>query len=65
MGSANVVYDRPAIVDPDPVLEAYLFPGGRYEGWATLQAAPGETGLMAVFEPMFGFGDVRYLSLER
>jgi len=54
-GSADVLYDIPLVVDPEPALDAYLFPGGEYEGWLVFQAAEGETGLMAVFEPLFDF----------
>ena len=66
-GSAGVLYDQPSVVDPDPVLDVTLFPGGQYEGWVVLQAAQGETGLTAVFEPLFDFSNKnrRFLSLER
>jgi hypothetical protein len=65
-GSAGVLYDPPSIVDPSPVLDATLFPGGQYEGWVTLQAAQDETGLLAVFEPWFALTSKsrRFLSLE-
>jgi len=65
-GSANVMYDLPSVVDPSPPLDVTLFPGGEYEGWAVVQAAKGETGIMAVFEPLFDFSNRnrRFLSLE-
>lgn len=65
-GSANVVYDNPSVVDPDPALDVTLFPGGTAEGWVVLQVAQGETGIMAVFEPLFSLSgaDKRFLSLE-
>ena len=65
-GSANVMYDLPSVVDPSPPLDVTLFPGGEYEGWAVMQAAKGETGIMAVFEPLFDFSNRnrRFLSLE-
>jgi hypothetical protein len=65
-GEANVLYDNPSVVDPEPALDADLFPGGQAEGWATLQAAQGEGGLVAVFKPLFAFTDknTMFLSLE-
>ena len=65
-GSANVLYDHPSVVDPDPEFDATLFPGGSYEGWVVVQVATGETGIMLVIEPLFDFSDMntRYLSLE-
>jgi hypothetical protein len=50
IGSANVLYDYPSVISPEPALSVDLFPGGKYEGWITMQAVQGETGLMLVFE---------------
>lgn len=65
-GAANVIYDRPSVVAPEPTLDAYLFPGGQVEGWVVVQAPAGEAGLTLVYEPIFEFGDdnVRFLGLE-
>jgi len=65
-GSANVLYELPPVVDPIPPLEAALFPGGEYEGWVVVQAAQGETDMVAVFEPLFSFSSAnkRFMSLE-
>jgi hypothetical protein len=65
-GSAGALHDPPAIVDPSPMLDVTLFPGGQYEGWVTLQAAQDETGLLAVLEPTFALTSKnrRFLSLE-
>lgn len=65
-GSANTVYDNPSVVDPDPALDAYLFPGGETEGWVVLQVAKDETGIMVIFEPLFTFSneDTRFMYLE-
>ena len=65
-GTENVLYDWPTVVDPSPALNCDLFPGGVCQGWVTLQATQGETGLVAVFEPLFElFGNSkRFLSLE-
>jgi hypothetical protein len=65
-GSANIVYDIPSVVDPEPALSAYLYPGGETEGWVALQVGQGETSIMAIFEPLFSFSsaDKRFMSLE-
>jgi hypothetical protein len=65
-GSANVVYDNPSVVDPEPAFDATLYPGGEVEGWVVLQVANGETGITAIFEPLFSFTstDKRFMSLE-
>ncbi|NTU77996.1 MAG: DUF4352 domain-containing protein [Chloroflexales bacterium] len=65
-GAANVVYDRPSIVAPEPTLDAYLFPGGQVEGWVAVQTPTGEAGLTLVYEPLFEFGNdnVRFFGLE-
>lgn len=65
-GSAGVLYDRPSIVDPRPQLDVTLYPGGEYEGWVALQAAQGETDLLAVFDPPFSMSSTnrRFISLE-
>jgi hypothetical protein len=65
-GNAGVLYDIPIVVDPEPALDAYLFPGGEYEGWVVVQVAKGETGIMLVFEPLFEFSNQnkRFISLE-
>jgi hypothetical protein len=62
-GSANVVYDNPSVVDPEPALDANLFPGGEAEGWVVLQVAKGETSIMGIFEPLFSFtsADKRFM----
>jgi hypothetical protein len=64
--SANVLYDLPMVVDPSPALDVTLYPGGEYEGWVTLQAAQGGSGLLAVFDPPFTLTgrNRRFLSLE-
>jgi hypothetical protein len=65
-GSAGVLYDPPSVVDPSPVLDVTLFPGGEYEGWIALQAAEDESDLLVVFEPPFSLTskDRRFLSLQ-
>lgn len=66
-GSASVLYDAPLAVDPNPMLDAALYPGGEFEGWITVQAAKDETGVVLVFEPVFDFSgqNKRFISLEQ
>ncbi len=65
-GAANVVYERPLVVAPEPRLDAYLFPGGQVEGWLVVQVPADETGLTLVFQPGFALSDknVRFFALE-
>jgi hypothetical protein len=64
-GSKGVLYDYPSNTEPQPALNISLYPGGEYEGWVTVQAAIGETGMMLVYEPLFDInGSERYISLE-
>lgn len=65
-GEANILYDWPSIVDPEPSLDVYLYPGGEFEGWTVMEAREGEGNLMVQFEPSFEFSDdnVRYLALS-
>lgn len=65
-GSSNLLHDSPFVVEPEPQLDARLFPGGSYSGWVFEQAQSGETNLIAVFSPLFSFTDedTRYLALE-
>lgn len=66
-GSANVVYDPPSVVSPEPRLEATLYPGGEFEGWIVVQAGQNEGNLTLVFDPLFDFsgGNKRYISIEQ
>lgn len=65
-GEANLLYNWPSIVDPEPSLDVYLFPGGQYEGWTVMEARQGEEDLMVRFEPLFEFSDenIRYLAID-
>ena len=65
-GSLNVLYDHPSVVDPTPVLDATLFPGGECEGWVVTQVANGETGIMLVIDIPDDFSGTgkRFASLE-
>lgn len=65
LGDRNVLYGAPAIVDPEPALQAYLYPGGEVEGWVILQIGQGEGGAQIVFDPLFDRGQInrRYIAL--
>jgi hypothetical protein len=65
-GSAGVLHDAPSVVEPEPALSVYLFPGGEFEGWIIMQAAIDETNLLLIYEDWYSFSDSnkRYLSLE-
>jgi hypothetical protein len=65
-GAANVVYSTPFVVDPEPKLDARLYPGGEYEGWFVVQSAIGETDMKVIFEPLFDFSgrNTRFLSIQ-
>lgn len=65
-GEKNKVYDSVSVVEPDPKLDGYLFPGGQVEGWEILAVSKGEQKLALVFEPPFSFSDknTRFLGLE-
>lgn len=64
-GEGGVLYDAPPVAAPHPALDISLFPGGEYEGWLVLQAAPGEQDPVAVFRPWNDLDNTnrRYLSL--
>ena len=65
LGSASVLYDSPSVVDPEPALNATLFPGGTAEGWIIVQAKVDESNLLLVFDPLFDVNhqNRRFLSL--
>jgi hypothetical protein len=67
IGDKNVLYNAPAIVEPEPALQAYLYPGGESEGWVILQIAQGEGQAQIVFDPWFGPDQInrRYIALPR
>jgi hypothetical protein len=56
----------PAIVEPNPIIDAYLFPGGQNEGWITLEVPINQPEPLLVFEPSFDFNNVnrRFFALQ-
>jgi hypothetical protein len=67
IGDKQVLYDSPSVVDPEPALNAYLYPGGEAEGWVILQIGQGEGRAQIVFDPLFDTRHVnrRYIALPR
>jgi hypothetical protein len=67
IGDKNVLYTAPAVVDPEPALQTYLYPGGEVEGWAILQIGQGEGNAQIVFDPWFGADQInrRYIALPQ
>ena len=65
LGSTSVLHDSPSVVDPEPALDATLYPGGEAEGWIIVQAKVDESDLLLVFDPLFDSDDQnrRFLSL--
>lgn len=65
-GEKNVVYDRPIVVAPPPILDANLYPGGEAEGWVVVSAPPDEKSLVLNIAPLFSFTDsnTRYVALS-
>ncbi len=62
-GDNGIVYDMPFAVEPEPRLDVRLYPDGEYEGWTVYQASEGESGLLLIYDTLFGIGE-RYFSLE-
>ncbi|MBP7688360.1 MAG: hypothetical protein KA765_10645, partial [Thermoflexales bacterium] len=67
LGSTNVMHDSPSVVDPEPALDATLYPGGIIEGWVVVQAKVAESDLLLVFDPWFDTSEQnrRFLALTR
>ena len=65
-GHLKVLYDSPWVVQPDPAMDVYLYPGAEYDGWVVVQADGEEKDLVLVFEDWSDWSDDsrRYLSLE-
>jgi hypothetical protein len=59
-------YSTAYVVDPEPALEAVLFPGGETEGWITFPVDIGEGNLVLIFDEWANFDDdrFRYLAVE-
>jgi hypothetical protein len=65
-GSGYRLHHPPSVVDPEPSLDVWLYPGGAHQGWIMMQVLTDETDLMLVFEPMLSFPDqdIRFFALD-
>jgi len=63
VGSLNILYDNPSIVEPDPGLDFHNYPGGEIEGWVTLSIAESEALPVMIYDPLFDRNNTRYLAL--
>jgi hypothetical protein len=66
IGSRQVEYEAPYLINPEPALDVNLYPGGEYEGWVVVQAVIGEGDLVLIFKPLFAFteDETRYIALD-
>jgi len=64
VGQNREIYDKPFLTEPEPELDAWLYPNGETEGWVVLQVAEDEGGLVLILSDSYFSSDKRYLSLE-
>lgn len=65
LGSGQQLYDAPALVEPQPELNAYLFPGGEAIGWVGLEVDQAKEKPTLVFKPgLLSNYEIRYLALQ-
>jgi hypothetical protein len=62
-GSDEAVYKPPALVEPEPALDAYLFPGGEVTGWVALETDRFAESPVLIFDPSYRESEIRYLAL--
>lgn len=69
IGSQNVLYDVPTVVEPAPQFSDMdansIYAGGIISGWIVREVPAGETGLLLQYQPQFDFFDrsMRYIAL--
>lgn len=69
IGSQNVLYDVPRVVEPSPQFSDMdansVYAGGVISGWIVREVPAGETGLLLQYQPQFDFFDtsMRYIAL--
>ena len=64
-GDNNVLYSYPWAAEPEPELDAQLYPGGEWTGWLAYKVAVGEENLLLVFGDAFDLDEEgRFLALE-
>ncbi|MGC9399215.1 MAG: hypothetical protein ACP5HM_08760 [Anaerolineae bacterium] len=62
-GSDGAMYRPPALVEPKPALDAYLFPGGEVTGWIALETDRFADSPVLIFDPSYRESEIRYLAL--
>ncbi len=62
-GSDAAIYKPPALVEPEPALDAYLFPGGDVTGWIALETDRFAEFPVLIFKPSYRESEIRYLAL--
>jgi hypothetical protein len=63
-GGDEKVFDPPALVEPKPVLNVYLFPGGTFTGWLAMETDRFVETPVLIFDPSYKDSEVRYLDLN-
>lgn len=65
-GTRDIIYERPLVMPPDPILAADLFPGGVVEGWDVLRVPTDEEQVTLIFRPQAtSSGDsLRFIRIE-
>lgn len=69
IGSQNVLYEVPRVVEPSPQFSDMdansVYAGGVISGWIVREVPAGETGLLLQYQPQFDFFDtsMRYIAL--
>lgn len=64
-GDNNVLYRYPYTVEPEPELDASLYPGGEWAGWLAFEVAVGEENLLLAFGDIFDLEEKgRFIALE-
>jgi len=49
VSSSGYQYDTVSVVEPDPSIDCYLYPGASHEGWAAFQVPVDDTGPVMTF----------------
>ena len=62
-GSDGLIYTLPALVEPEPILSGYLFPGGEVTGWVALETDRFIEAPVLIFSPSYQESEIRYLAL--
>ncbi len=64
-GGDEVLYPLPALVEPEPKFNLYLYPGGMDVGWLALEVDAATPAPLLYFKPVAAAeSEVRYFSLE-